>query len=737
MSDAAKDELKKKWTQYTIKQPILSKQSTISDSAHNSDSLYADNNSAADESYDDDSDTTEVAKFNDANKLNVQIKDSNIDLEAIETLLFPHLEIREIQDVLIKKIDECVAGRKNLIAHAPTGLGKTAAALSPALTHVIKNNKNNNNNLTIFFLTSRHTQHKIVLDTLKKINEKFNLKIIGNSIIGKKHLCLQPSVEKMHSKEFAEFCRLLVDNSKCDYYNHLKSKARLSPDTEVILSNLRARAVSSAENIVKESSARSICPYEISLLLAKDAKVIIADYQYLFNSHIRDNFFKKLNKELADSIIIIDEAHNLPSRIKDLSSEFLSNITLKRAITEARKFNYDNVVDILERITDIIEGYVSGLNAEEHSKFQKNAASLNVTLDNFSSAKDYKFFEANEKYITKEQFIAVINTIKDYDELVSELVFTANAIREQQDMSYIGSVAMFLEAWVGQDAGFTRIVSVKKLRDKSEMITLGYRCLDPSIIAEPVISKAYSCILMSGTLTPTSMYKELLGIEADELTLKSPFPVENRLNLVIPKTSTKYEMRSPEQYREIGKTLADITSDVKGSVAIYFPSYYLMEEISKQFVTLTKKTVFTERPEMSKQEKQEFLDTFVKYKDSGAVLLAVISGSFSEGIDLPGVLKMVIIVGLPLQKPDLETKALIEYYDKKFSKGWDYGYLFPAFTKAIQAAGRCIRNEHDKGIIVFLDERYSWNNYYRCFPQTWPIKISLIYKDTIRRFFEN
>lgn len=659
----------------------------------------------------------------------------DIDLDKIEYLLFPHPEIRQIQDVLIKKIDECITEKKNLVVHAPTGLGKTAAALSPALTHILKNN-NGKNNLTIFFLTSRHTQHKIVLDTLKKINEKFSLKIIGNSIIGKKHLCLQPSTEKMHSKEFAEFCRLLVDNQKCDYYNNLKSKTRLSPDAEVILQELKSRAVSSAENIVKESSLRSICPYEIALLLAKDAKVIIADYQYLFNSHIRDNFFKKLNKELNDSIIIIDEAHNLPSRIKDLSSEFLSNITLRRAIAEAKKFKYDAVVELLEDINDVLEGYVTELKAEEHSKFQKNAASLNVTLDSFSSAKDYKFFEANEKYITKQQFVDAINDIKDYDELISELVFTANAIREQQNISYIGAIALFLEAWTGQDEGFARIVSIKKLRDKSDMITLGYRCLDPSIIAEPVISKAYSCILMSGTLTPTSMYKELLGVDTDELTLKSPFPIENRMNLIIPKTSTKYELRNPEQYKEIAKTLADVTSDVKGSVAIYFPSYYLMDEISKQFVSLTKKTVFTERPEMTKQEKQEFLDNFVKYKDSGAVLLAVISGSFSEGIDLPGVLKMVIIVGLPLQKPDLETKALIDYYDKKFGKGWDYGYLFPAFTKAIQAAGRCIRSETDKGIIVFLDERYSWNNYYRCFPTTWPIKISLIYKDTIRRFYE-
>ncbi|MGV8171670.1 MAG: helicase C-terminal domain-containing protein, partial [Candidatus Woesearchaeota archaeon] len=134
-------------------------------------------------------------------------------------------------------------------------------------------------------------------------------------------------------------------------------------------------------------------------------------------------------------------------------------------------------------------------------------------------------------------------------------------------------------------------------------------------------------------------------------------------------------------------------------------------------------------------EKQEFLQNFSGYRSKGAILNAVITGSFAEGIDLPGILKAVVIVGLPLQKPDLETKSLIEYYDKKFNKGWDYGYLFPAFTKTIQAAGRCIRSETDKGVIIFLDERYGWNNYYRCFPSTWKIKVSLLYTALIKDFF--
>ena len=670
-----------------------------------------------------------------------QYNTSNVDLEAIETLLFPHKEIRDAQDALIKKIDEVVKSKKNLLVHAPTGLGKTAAALSPALTHILKKD---NKNLTIYFLTSRHTQHKIVIDTLKKINEKFNLRIVGSSIIGKKHLCLQPNVETLPSKEFAEFCRLLVDNGKCNYFMNVKQGTKIMPDTEVVLNELKSknRGVATSEDILIESTKRDLCPYEVSILMAKQARVIVTDYSYIFNPHIREGFFKKINKELKDAIIIIDEAHNVPNRVKDLVSEYLSNITLKRAIAEAKKFNHPNIVAVLEQLITILENYTQSLTKEFEGKYAKNTPEkVAVTLGSFTSANDlskksWTDSAASERYVSKKEFIDSIEKIKEYDELVAEFVFIGNIIRETQNVSYIGSVADFLESWLGDDEGFTRIISIKKLKDKSDMITLSYRCLDPSIITAPVISGAYSSIMMSGTFTPTSMYKEIFGIDSEELTLKSPFPQENRMNLIIPKTSTKYESRSQDQYREIGKILADVTSVVDGCIAIYYPSYYLMEEITKYLDTKVTKTIFTENPGMSKSEKQDFLQKFSSYQKKGAVLNAVITGSFAEGIDLPGILKAVIIIGLPLQKPDLETKSMIEYYDKKFNKGWDYGYLFPAFTKTIQAAGRCIRSETDKGVIIFLDERYSWNNYYRCFPITWNMKISLLYLDLIKDFFK-
>ena len=148
------------------------------------------------------------------------------------------------------------------------------------------------------------------------------------------------------------------------------------------------------------------------------------------------------------------------------------------------------------------------------------------------------------------------------------------------------------------------------------------------------------------------------------------------------------------------------------------------------------KSVFYETPNLSKKEKGDLLERFKEYKDYGAVLLSVISGSFGEGIDLPGdLLKGVVIVGLPLEIPDLETKELIDYYQEKYGKGFDYGYIFPAITKCLQNGGRCIRSETDKGVIIFLDERFAWHNYLRCIPLDMGFKISKLYEDRIMKFF--
>jgi DNA excision repair protein ERCC-2 len=245
---------------------------------------------------------------------------------------------------------------------------------------------------------------------------------------------------------------------------------------------------------------------------------------------------------------------------------------------------------------------------------------------------------------------------------------------------------------------------------------------------------------MSGTLSPTEMYKDLLGFPSDTkaTSYSNPFPQKNRLALIIPEVTTRFSLRTPKQYKKIAKICSEISNTVPGNTVVFFPSYKVRDEVHKFLYGSCNKKILKETQELSKQEKTRLLEDFKANHKKGSVLLAVIGGNFNEGIDLPGdFLKAVVVVGLPLQQPDLETNQLIKYYDKKFMKGWDYGYVLPAFVKALQSAGRCIRSETDRGLIAFLDERYSWPNYYKCFPADWKPSITALYKERIKKFFNN
>lgn len=608
-------------------------------------------------------------------------------------VFFPHDDIRPIQDELMHLIESGLENKKHVIVHAPTGLGKTAATLSPALSFAM-----NKDNATVFFLTSRHTQHRIVIDTLKKIKEKFGFDFTSTSIIGKKYMCLQPNVDQLGSNDFSEYCKSLREKDECEYYSRARDKTNVSGSA--LLEELKRISPVPVEELVERCRKEDICPYDLALSLCAKSRVIVSDYYYLFNPSIRDIFFRRIGKSLSDAVIIVDEGHNLPSRLRELLTRKLSDRILKRAIKESKKYRLDEA-----------SVFLTGLEA--------------ILCDISESLETGK-----ERLVAREEFIDRVVGLGEYKTIVSQLNVAADIVREQQRISTIGWVAGFLEAWPSGDDGFCRILS----KDESA-ISLVYRCLDPALASKDVIDASLSTIMMSGTLSPVIMYRDLLGFPKDSLTKEfpSPFPKDNMLAMVVPKTTTQYTKRSPEQYLNISNVCAEIINSIPGNAAIFFPSYSLKRDIGQTLSTGCKKTVFDEQPKMSKEEKQGLLDQFCKYNN--AVLLGVAAGSFGEGIDLPGILKCVIVVGVPLGHPDLESDALIKYYDRKFGKGQEYGYVMPALTKTMQNAGRCIRSETDRGVLVFLDERYTRPQFFRCFPSHWNLKIGLDYMNRIKDFF--
>jgi DNA excision repair protein ERCC-2 len=243
---------------------------------------------------------------------------------------------------------------------------------------------------------------------------------------------------------------------------------------------------------------------------------------------------------------------------------------------------------------------------------------------------------------------------------------------------------------------------------------------------------------MSGTLTPLHMYSNILGLQQErimERAYKSPFPPENRLSILVPGLTTKYAARTEYMYQKYAKTISSLIGLVPGNVAAFFPSYGMLGDIAHRLRTSKEKIL--ERQEMDKEERIRLISRLGKVRRAGGgVLLAVQAGSFSEGLDYAdNLLDAVIIVGLPLERPNLENQALIDYYDFKFERGWDFGYIFPAMNRALQAAGRCIRSETDRGAIILLDERFKWGNYRKCFPSDFEFIVSETPEKYLTRFF--
>jgi len=611
--------------------------------------------------------------------------------------IFPFERIRNGQKEFLEDSQRAIENGKHLIAHAPTGIGKTAAVISPALEFAIENSK------TIFFLTPKHTQHVIVIDTLKKIRNKHAVNFAAVDIVGKQWTCPY-RVRDLDSREFNEFCRAMKRDERCKYYNN--SHRRKSKTLKRVIEELKGNILHS-EEVMELCSKNKLCPYEISVRVGRDAIVIVCDYFHIFSPKVRQAFLAKLNKSLENSILIIDEAHNLPDRVRKLLSNNLSEISLMRAAKEASFLGHENLNDDFRGIIKILKKLGNGMK------------------------------QSDERKVRREEFIdAVVEKVgmeyREFYDLVNDLGEEVLSIPNRH-RSYAKSIYRFLESWEGEDMGYARILNRKKI------FRLSYTCLDPSVSSREIFDSCYSSILMSGTLVPLDMYCNILDMAPDRTILKeykSPFPKENRLNLIIPGVTTRYKHRGEFMYKKYANIIQNIVKRIlPGNIAIFFPSYEFIDSVSN-FLRGIEKNILIERKDMKKEEKIELYRRLASRTDNnGTILLGVQAGSLSEGIDYANnLLDSVIVVGLPLETPNLEVKSLIDYYDFKFERGWDYGYIYPAMNRALQAAGRCIRSETDKGIIVLMDERFKWRNYSKCFPKDMQFIVTELPEKYIERF---
>ena len=617
--------------------------------------------------------------------------------EIVMSSFFPHKVIRDGQKEFIDDLKLVFSNRQVLIADAPTGLGKTAGALSAALEVALEKKKK------VFFLTNRHTQHALAVETLKQIKEKTGKNVFCADLIGKRWMCSQ-EIAGVFGSDFNEFCRAIVEKGECEFYQNIRSKNSLTVEGKSFLKEIEQRGPLNTSEIMAASKDKAMCSYEVALGLARTAPVLIGDYYYLFNPIVAATILAKLELAIEDIILIVDEGHNLPARIMEMMSTSLTTNMLMNSIIEAKKYNYGGLIAWLQELNTIL-----------------------TTLGSFDNTE-------KEILIAKEQFISKINVVVKYDELLSQLELAAEEVREKQRRSYLGGIAAFLQAWKGDEQGYVRILSEQRSKQGS-YLSLNHSCLDASLITKDLFSRIHAGVIMSGTLSPTGMYKDLLGIERNvQKNYRSPFPLENRLQLIVPETSTTYRLRGEQMFKLMARKCVEISALIPGNIALFFPSYDLRNKVGS-FISTDKK-LFWEKADLSKEEKELLLAQFKAEKDRGGILLGVTGANFAEGVDFPGdLLNGVVVAGLPLARPDLKTKEIVRYYDQKFSRGWEYGYVYPAVNKCRQSAGRCIRSETDRGAIIFLDERFAWKNYYDCFPREGLI-VTKEYGKLLQEFFK-
>ncbi len=606
-------------------------------------------------------------------------------------LLFPFPEIRNGQNELINDIKTVLETGGTLLAHAPTGIGKTAAALTPSLEYALNNDK------IVFFLTSKQSQHKIVIDTLRLIKEKNkdNVSFSVVDIISKQAMCPR-DIAREHYALFDDLCLHDQKTKKCRYFRSDKNI------TNHILKNIMH-----VEELKDFCARNVICPHKTASDAISDANIVICDYNYMFTD-ILETVLEKTHKSIGDLILIIDEAHNLPDRIRDqLSGELTINL-----IEEAAK----EIKSVDEKLYRHLKGI--GRFFDDFIRRMPGNAEKNINREDITTGVEQVLQESIGDSMSYLEFVDALKAAGV--ELAEKKQY------EEKKKSSITSVMEFLETW-------NTLLPCSRVYKNKNTPTFSFRLLDPSVLSESIISNAHATILMSGTLYPVEMYADILGAKHSLLKqYESPFPSENKIVLVTKKLTTLYTERGDSMYGNIAEKISKVHDTVKGNIAVFFPSYSLMDEIYKKFESspdfeIRDKTgdILLEGRCMSKAAKDEL---YRKLKiNSNKILMGVQAGSLSEGVDYRNnIIRAVLIVGLPLSPPTLEVKNLQDYYIKKFGKekGTLYGYIYPAISKVIQAAGRGIRSENDIGAIVLMDYRFNYPMYRKCLPPDYKIQFT-------------
>jgi DNA excision repair protein ERCC-2 len=602
--------------------------------------------------------------------------------QSIKNLSFPYEDFRESQRELAEAVYKIVKNKKILFARAPTGTGKTIATLFPAVKSLGMGQVDK-----IFYLTAKTLGRTVARKALKDIGNK-GARLKSVILTAKQKICFTPDTG----------CDMDICPYAQSYYTKL-DQAMIEVVKHDLFDQSRIEAI---------GQTYQICPFELSLDISLVCDVIVCDLNYAFDPRVYlKRFFDTATYKIT---FLIDEAHNLPDRLRSMYSADL----LKSDILKTQK--------LVREIAPDLSACLVKMNKE------LSRLKIKVLKDDTSYAPDFKeltdlptlYMEAIEQFVVKADLWLDKHQLSPIRADLIEFYFTAAA--------FLTIARLF-------DSHYRFFIERKGNRE----INTRLYCMDPSLIFSRLIQRSDSAILFSATFFPTAYYQAILfgskegsrGSDAKgpaakdaetifpySIVLPSPFPKKNFKLLIHSNIQTTYKSRR-QSFTRVARVITQTVDTRPGNYMVFFPSYAYMNhvvEIIEQEGQI--ENIQIQAPQMSEPEREIFLNQFTL--DSQVLGFAVMGGIFGEGIDLEGTrLIGVVVVGVGLPQLCPEQDQIRAYYEDRNEDGFFNAYQMPGFNRVMQATGRLIRTETDRGIVVLIDERFTRKDYKDLFPDEW------------------
>ena len=578
---------------------------------------------------------------------------------SIQTLEFP-FPYREGQYKLVGDVYRTIHRKKILFIQAPTGTGKTISTLFPAIRAVGENLGDK-----IFYLTAKTITRTVAKDTCDLLKAKgYRGKVIV--LTAKEKMC---PCEEMD----------------CNPSNCLRAKGHYDRVNDAVYDLITTEEDFTRERMLAQAEKYQVCPFEMSLDASLYADIIICDYNYVFDPNVYlKRFFSE--EEKGDYIFLVDEAHNLVER----GREMYSAVLVKEEILTVKKL-------------------VRGKDRKLEAALEKCNRQM------------LEWKRECETYTIYESIGAFAFSLMRLMSLLDIFLQSRGEMPERKEVTeFYLNLRHFMNMFERVDENYVLYSDF----DETDRFCLHLYCVNPSVNLQECLERGKSTIFFSATLLPVNYYKNLLSSKKDNYAVyaDSAFREEQRLLFIGRDVSSLYTRRTLGEFHRIALYIQQVLRAKKGNYLIFFPSYRFMEDVYEQFLAVNEQEAdcMMQSGNMNEADREEFIQEFSNPRGKSLAAFCVLGGIFSEGIDLKEDLLIgVLIVGTGLPQICNQREILREYYQEENGQGFDYAYQYPGMNKVLQAAGRVIRTASDRGIIGLLDERFLRSDYRQLFPREW------------------